>query len=869
MSRFDSTHESTMKKTIHLVCNAHLDPVWQWTWEDGLAEAVSTFRIAADFCETHPDFVFNHNESLLYGWIKEHEPQLFTRIQKLVMQKRWHIAGGAFLQPDVNVPMGETHIRQFLYGLRFFKEHFKARPTTAYNFDPFGHPEGFAQILNGCGMDAYIFCRPDFGTYDMPVGCFTWMDRSGKSVTARRSDDHYLTIPGTQHDVATKFPRFLEHYKDEPTTMLLWGIGNHGGGVSRAEYEQILQYFHEHPEYVFKHSTPEAFIDHARKLNEKFPVIQGELERNYAGCYTSMGRVKQAFRAAEHLLLQTETQAALAWWFNGVTYPQQQLDKVWREVMFNTFHDILPGSGIPNVEKDALAQLGRATSDLRELRMNTLIKRVQGQPKAGEGEVPIFITNPHGFAVKRTVTFEYPIAKLFSIGYNKTIVLKNKGKIVSYQRVSSQNNLFGQWIVNLAVNVSLRPYEVLRLDASLADHKPTLPKRRKVSKSSLRFTTAHGAVSINPETGLIDRIIPKGARRSLVKSDAMQPVLFEDLDHSWTCGDPKQMDKPNSGPMGPAWKKPDQFFKLATVKQAAEFSPLAADKWSKSGKTQAQPIRLIEDGDLQTVVEVLLVCGMSAINRHYVINHVDGRMQIRDRIFYNHKDHMLKLHIPLNFKPTQSRSEACYSVTTRQPTEGYVEQLNKRWVAAEADNGEFVAVLNDASNAHNLTQDALAINVLRSPAYTSFIIQKDDPYNDHRFAPRQDQGEHERRYELVWGQQQLSERALTQDAMLLNAEPYACVYYPNGENASASPKNSRLHLTPNNVQITTIKKAHDSNALIIRLQELDGMKTKAKLYLDQAEPIQINVDAYSLRTIKIKRHGNERIVCHCNLVEEV
>lgn len=855
-----------MKKTIHLVCNAHLDPVWQWTWEDGLAEAVSTFRIAVDFCEKHPDFVFNHNESLLYGWVKDHEPKLFSRIQQLVAQKQWHIAGGAYLQPDVNVPMGETHIRQFLYGLSFFKTHFNTRPTTAYNFDPFGHPEGFVQILVGCGMNGYLFCRPEFGTYDLPAGCFTWTDRSGKSITARRSDDHYLTASGTEFDIDRKFPRFLEHYKDESTTLLLWGIGNHGGGVSHSEYRKILRFFRKHPEYEFKHSTPETFITHARMLNENFPVIHGELERNYAGCYTSMGRVKQALRAAEHLLLQTETQAALAWWFDGVTYPQQVLDNAWQDVMFNTFHDILPGSGISDVEKDALAQLGRVTTDLRALRMRILINRVQNQTKAKDGHVPIFISNPHGFAVNRTVAFEYATSNLFSIGSDKKIVLKCKGKMIPYQRVSPQHNCVGMWIVRLVVNVMLQPYEILRLDASLVDSKLVLPKRRKVNQKSLCFMTRHGQLVINPNTGLIDSLVPMNAHRSIVKPDAMQPVLFEDLDHSWSCGDPKQLTEPKVAPMGPAWDKPDEYFTLACDQQAADFSPLAADKWSKSSKTQAQAIRIIEDGPIQTIVEVLFVCGPSSINRHYIISHADGRVEICDRIFYNHKDHMLKLHIPLNILPEQSRSETCYSVMKHPPADRYVEQLNKRWVAVEAEDGTFLAILNDASNAHNLTHEALAINVLRSPAYSSFLMRKDDPYNDHRFTPRQDQGEHVRRYELIWGKD-LCERSLTQEAMLLNSEPYANIYYPHGRSKTNRPRHN-LRVTPSNVQIAAVKKAQHDDALVVRLQELDGQLTHAKLYIQGNKPIRITVDAYNLATVMIHQKDEQIIGRLCNLVED-
>ena len=109
---------------VHLVCNAHLDPAWLWELEEGAAEVLSTFRIAAEFCERYEGFVFNHNEAILYRWVREFDPELFARIQRLVREGRWHIMGGWFLQPDCNMPSGESFVRQILVGRRFFSEHF-------------------------------------------------------------------------------------------------------------------------------------------------------------------------------------------------------------------------------------------------------------------------------------------------------------------------------------------------------------------------------------------------------------------------------------------------------------------------------------------------------------------------------------------------------------------------------------------------------------------------------------------------------------------------------------------------------------------------------------------------------------------------
>ena len=113
---------------LHLLCNAHLDPVWLWEWEKGAAEALSTFQTAADFCEAYDGFVFNHNEALLYQWVEEYEPELFSRIQRLVAAGRWHIMGGWFLQPDCNMPSGESFVRQILVGRAYFAKKFGVQP---------------------------------------------------------------------------------------------------------------------------------------------------------------------------------------------------------------------------------------------------------------------------------------------------------------------------------------------------------------------------------------------------------------------------------------------------------------------------------------------------------------------------------------------------------------------------------------------------------------------------------------------------------------------------------------------------------------------------------------------------------------------
>ena len=214
------------RKTIHLLCNAHLDPVWLWEWEEGAAAAISTFRVAADLCEEFDGFIFNHNEVTLYKWVEEYEPALFERIRKLVRQGKWHIMGGWYLQPDCNMPSGESFVRQILLGKRYFREKFGVDVKTAINFDPFGHTRGLPQILAKSGYDSYLFCRPDQDDCPLPDDQFIWVGYDGSEVMGCRVSGWYSSRLGQAH---RKLEERMKGHPEGDFSLLLWGVGNQTG----------------------------------------------------------------------------------------------------------------------------------------------------------------------------------------------------------------------------------------------------------------------------------------------------------------------------------------------------------------------------------------------------------------------------------------------------------------------------------------------------------------------------------------------------------------------------------------------------------------------------------------------------------------
>ena len=252
-------------KRIHLICNAHLDPIWLWEWQEGAAEVISTFRTAARLCEHNETFIFNHNEVTLYKWIQEYDPSLFKRIQKLVKKGTWHIMGGWYLQPDCNMPSGESFVRQILLGRAYFKKYFRVEPKTAINFDPFGHTRGLVQILAKSGYDSYLFGRPTVNDSAFHLACdeFIWKGFDGSQVLAHRFEFPYNSKLGKAKE---KIEKWIMDHPEKENSALLWGVGNHGGGPSKLDLKNVNELIQKTENYAIAHSTPEAYFKDLKKL---------------------------------------------------------------------------------------------------------------------------------------------------------------------------------------------------------------------------------------------------------------------------------------------------------------------------------------------------------------------------------------------------------------------------------------------------------------------------------------------------------------------------------------------------------------------------------------------------------------------------
>ncbi|MBU1948968.1 MAG: alpha-mannosidase, partial [Candidatus Eisenbacteria bacterium] len=407
--------------TLHMVCNSHIDPVWLWDWEEGAAVTLATFRTAADLCEEFGNLIFCHNEAILYKYVEEYEPALFKRIRRLVRAKQWHIMGGWYLQPDCNMPSGESFVRQILLGKRYFREKFGVDVTTAMNFDPFGHSRGLVQILAKSGYDSYIYCRPGWSDGAAPAPIFDWVGFDGSEIRAVLATAHYNSPPG---GAAARTAQWIQtqsyqahHLQDVPpaspsggalqrVSLLLWGVGNHGGGPSRRDLGDLAMLIRRSTATKVDHSTPEAFFKDHRRAYPSVPRHDGDLNPWAVGCYTSMIRVKQKHRELENTLYMTEKMAAAASLQKLTEYPRSALREAGCDLAVSEFHDALPGTSIQSVEDATLRILDHGLEILSRVKARAFFALAAGQRRAREGEYPILIYNHHPYRTECVVECE-------------------------------------------------------------------------------------------------------------------------------------------------------------------------------------------------------------------------------------------------------------------------------------------------------------------------------------------------------------------------------------------------------------------------------------------------------------------------------
>ncbi|CCW35572.1 alpha-mannosidase [Chthonomonas calidirosea] len=363
-----------MERIIHLVFNAHIDPVWLWPWQAGLDEVLATLRSACEQLEAHPDLIFTQGEAWAFYQVEQIDPKLFERIRLYVQEGRWEIAGGWWIQPDCNLPSIWGLEKQIVLGRRYLEEKFGFFPRVAYNIDSFGHAATLPRLLRKFGQDCYVMMRPQEHEMPLPARLFRWRGFEGDpEITVFRIARAYTTRDITLEHVKaalSELPDGIEH------TMCFVGLGDHGGGPTERQIAWCRKHATAISGWRMIFSSPRRFFEAISAQRERLPLVTGELQHHAIGCYSVYRPIKTAIRRAEHRLRQAEL--LLTDWQeprNGAS--SAQYGRAWQRVCFAHFHDTLGGTCIPSAYPTILEQVGAATADAEEALHIELRKRLQ------------------------------------------------------------------------------------------------------------------------------------------------------------------------------------------------------------------------------------------------------------------------------------------------------------------------------------------------------------------------------------------------------------------------------------------------------------------------------------------------------------
>jgi alpha-mannosidase len=827
MNRFART------QSVHLLCNSHLDPVWLWEWPEGAGEALSLARTVCDLCDEFEGFVFNRNEVQFYEWIEEYDPDLFERIKQLVKRGQWHLMGGWYLQPDCNMPSGESFVRQILVGKRYFRKKFGVEPTKATNLDAFGHTRGLVQILKKGGYDSYLFCRPKLDEAPLPAAEFVWEGYDGSEVIAALAESHYNSPPGGARE---KIEEWMERDAGKPVYQVQWGVGNHGGGPSRRDLADIKKLMAREKSARIVHSTPEDYFADLRKNGPALPRHSGDLNPWAVGCYTSMMRVKRLHRRLENELYSAEKMATTAWAAGLLSYPSLEMAEATRAMLANEFHDILPGTSIPSVEESVLAELGQGLTIASRVKTRAFFALTAGQRAGKDGSYPILVYNHHPFPVQTIVECELQPAWPNRADQFSVPVVTSGRRELAAQAEQEESNINEDHRKRVAFVAKLEPGEMNRFECRLEKvrRKPA-PKLRE-RHGSFRFRTDEIDVVVNARTGLIDRYRIFG--KDYLKTGAVRPLVMRDNADPW--GITVSRFRTSAGQ-----------FKLMSQTDAARFAGVAAKRLS--------PVRVIEDGPVRSVIEALFRYGDSAISQRYKLPRIGTEIEVEIRIYWQEKDRMLKLSFPTPWPESSLLGQVAYGVEELH-NDGD-EMVAQKWVALVSQkDSNAMSVINDCTYGCDAKGGELRLSLLRSPAHACHPTFSDRPLTQQdRLTPRVDQGEHVFRFWVNGGTEHDRLSTVDREALAHNEKSFALSYWPSGED-EVTPGGPRL--SDRVVQLTVFKRAEDGHDLIVRLFEPTGQRRKTTLSVaawDIKVPVQMS--PFELKTLRVNlKTGQSREV---------
>ncbi|MEA5013155.1 MAG: alpha-mannosidase [Candidatus Limiplasma sp.] len=792
--------------------HTHIDVAWLWTVAQTREKVARSFATVLKLMEEYPSYRFMSSQPQLYVFLKERYPQLYAQVKERVREGRWEPEGGMWVEADCNLTSGESLVRQFLHGKRFFREEFGVDCRILWLPDVFGYSGALPQIMKGCGIEYFMTTKLAWNQFNQfPYDTFLWRGIDGTQIlthlittveVGQEEKNYFTTYNGMLHpDALIGGWRRYQNKDLNQDVLVCYGYGDGGGGPTREMLENSIRL---EKGIIGMPKVRQAFartyfdqLSQRVRGNPRLPVWEGELYFEYhRGTYTSMARNKRSNRKAEIRLMDLELLGVLA--EPALAYPAEALDRMWKGMLLNQFHDILPGSAIKEVyevTRREYAQLEEEIAALRQERLAALC------PPGGN----ITVLNTKGFASGEVVCLE-------QTGFGA--LRDGDGVLHPVQRTAEGSLVY-------LPKLPSKGYAVLEMveEAVEALIPFTLEGERKLETP---FYTAQW-----DENGLMSRLYDKENSREVLQPGAKANLfrMYED----------KPMNFDN-------WDI-DIFY----TEKFWDATALSFMEWTDIGPVRA-------------TLEIRREISRSSIRQKIHFYADSRRIDFETYVDWKEHQHLLKVLFPVDVHTDEATFEVQFGNLTRKVHRNTnwdvarFESCGQKWM--DLSEGHYgVSLLNDCKYGHSVKDSCIALTLVKSGIEPN---------------PATDQEEHFFTYALYPHRESWRAAGTVQEAYKLNQPALSA------QGGEAGMHFSLAWVDQPNVMLETIKKPEDGEGIILRLYETDNARTQARLHWHgpiasaeecnlmeeklegvafQGGEISFEIKPYEIKTFRIRPQG--------------
>ncbi|MBW4507095.1 MAG: alpha-mannosidase [Scytonematopsis contorta HA4267-MV1] len=812
---------SNIRSKVSLLGHAHLDMAWLWTVSDTWNAAQSTFESVLKLQEDFSELIFCHSTPALYAWVEENRPDLFAAIQKKVAEGVWEVLGGFWIEPELNLISGESLARQLLYGQRYVLEKFGNISPIVWVPDTFGFCWTLPQFMQQGGIEYFVTQKLRWNdTNKFPHGVFWWESPDGSKVLS------LMSAPVGEGVDAVKMASYAREWEQQTgLNDALWlpGVGDHGGGPTRDMLE-IAQRWQKSPFFPkLEFTTAENYLNQIQSqlpkdainrvsTNSPFPTWNDELYLEFhRGCYTTHGEQKRFNRRGENLLYEAELFAALSTIVCGRDYPKVELETAWKNVLFNQFHDILPGSSITEVYQDSRREwdkVERTGTEILQQSLKALASQIKLPQPPQKDAFPIFVFNSLNWKRSQVVSVELPSSSQKPCVYS---VYNSDGELVASQLSEQASKL-----VFLAKDVSSVGYRVFWLCSSQNTSESSLHPSTELNQEGFILENEFLRVTVDEQTGNLSSVFDKVNQTEVLNGAGNELQAFGDSGQYWD-----------------AWNIDPNY---------AEH-PLPP--------TTLKSIQYLEKGYIQSRIRVVRQLGNSEFCQDYILQVDSPLLKISTTANWQETHVMVKAAFPLNLEADFATYEIPCGAINRPtkpqtPTEkakwevpalrwaNLENNVETRLIASNSDNnvetrliaslqGGGVSLLNDCKYGYDAQPNQLRLTLLRSPKWPD---------------PEADKGSHQFTYALYphagnWQKSHATHHGYELNIPLQVVLASQQVSEEVGDKKSLPHMGSFINLSADNLILMALKQSEDnSQKWVLRCYESHGETAELSLTSD-------------------------------------